>query len=384
MLGADVAVVGGGVVGLAVADELLQRGASVVVYEQAIPGEGQSGGEGRIFRHTHEDPRLIALARAGLGLWKKWEDRFDRELLSRDGLITVGSVASRHLALLQDVGDIRARTIDNLEIASRLPMLAPYEGPALLDEDAGVIRVRATISALRSVVGDRFVFDEVLSLRTLSSGTLELRSASGIREFAGAVLCAGRGTSALARSVGVELPLLESAQARLTFRMRANPPYPVSCLLDSSAAFGEGHTYGEPMPGNDAFAIGLYSVPVRQPVQFGEPGDFEVIEQRSVAYVRRALPGLDPQPIGVRHCWVTELPWGADGVAAWEAGNVLIVAGNNLFKHAPALAQQVADGALEGRLWPELRASAKLGRAQPDRPHPEVASPPHGEAGADQ
>jgi sarcosine oxidase len=53
---------------------------------------------------------------------------------------------------------------------------------------------------------------------------------------------------------------------------------------------------------------------------------------------------------------VTELPWGHDGIAVWEAGALRFVAGNNLFKHAPALAHRLAADELD-----DLRPRARLG-----------------------
>jgi sarcosine oxidase len=77
--------------------------------------------------------------------------------------------------------------------------------------------------------------------------------------------------------------------------------------------------------------------------------------------VERALPGLEPLPVEARHCWVTELPWGEDGIGAWEIGGVLVVAGNNLFKHAPALGRTLARAALGEGLAPHLHPQAQLG-----------------------
>jgi sarcosine oxidase len=166
----DVAVIGAGIVGLSTAYALTEEGASVAVYERSVPGNGQSGGESRIFRHSHDDRRLVAMAREARGVWREWEERFGRELLSRDGVVAIGPAVQRRLAVLQDVGGIRAGAIGGAELATLLPLLGPWDGPAMFDEDAGVIRARAAIEALIDVVSGRLVAEEVLSLRVTRTG----------------------------------------------------------------------------------------------------------------------------------------------------------------------------------------------------------------------
>ena len=107
----SVAVVGAGIVGLATAYELLERGANVTVYERGAPGAGQSGGESRIFRHAHDDPRLVALAVEARARWRAWEQRFGVELLAPVGSVAVGPAVERRLPLLRDAG-VRARMVD--------------------------------------------------------------------------------------------------------------------------------------------------------------------------------------------------------------------------------------------------------------------------------
>jgi sarcosine oxidase len=50
-----------------------------------------------------------------------------------------------------------------------------------------------------------------------------------------------------------------------------------------------------------------------------------------------------------------------DGFAAWELGGLLILAGNHLFKHAPALGRALAKAALGDGLAPQLHPEARLG-----------------------
>src|SRR5438270_5137351 len=124
--GSDAAVIGAGIVGLSTAYGLLERGASVAVYERGVPGNGQSGGESRVFRHAHDDPRLVQFACRSRAIWREWEARLGVELVSPDGVVALGPAVENRLRVLQHVGAVPVRPIDAAEVSQRLPLLAPY------------------------------------------------------------------------------------------------------------------------------------------------------------------------------------------------------------------------------------------------------------------
>jgi sarcosine oxidase len=360
----EIAVVGAGIVGLSVAFALRERGVAVRVLDPGTPGNAQSGGASRIFRHAHDDPRMVAAARASRLLWREWGDRLGIETVSGDGAVAIGDAVPRRLAVLRDDGGVPARALDPGELAALLPALAAYEGPAMIDEAGGSIRTEAAVAALVAALGDAVVADEVLAVRPRDDGRVEVVAGGGRRTYAGAVVCAGRGTAPLARAVGVEPPVALAAHIRMTFPVRGPAPDRLPCLQDSSGAFGETGVYAAALPGN-----GLYGLGIAETVAAGADGaladtaGLEALAARTCAYVARALPGLDPEPTGARACWVTELPWGPDGVAVWPAGGALFLAGHNLFKQAPGLGVALADMVTGREPSLDLRPAARLGAA---------------------
>ena len=98
-----VAVVGAGVMGLATARALAQRGHEVTVYEQfeLKHKRGSSHGTSRIFRLSYDEEYWIRLAQRAYELWRELERESGRTLLELDGLVDVQRVPKRRVEALR-------------------------------------------------------------------------------------------------------------------------------------------------------------------------------------------------------------------------------------------------------------------------------------------
>ncbi|MFC8190389.1 NAD(P)/FAD-dependent oxidoreductase [Cellulomonas sp. NPDC057328] len=357
-----VAVVGAGIIGLSTAFALRRRGVDVLVVESGAPGGGQSAGQGRIFRHAHDDPRLVAQVVRSRALWREWEDALGVELVAPDGAVAIGDGVPAKLETLAQFPDAPARELTADELRGRLPLLARYDGPAMLDVHGGAIRTRAAITALSDRLAGDLVTDHVLAVRRRDGG-VEVRTGTGAHVVDHVVLCAGRGTAGLAGALGIDLPVELGAHVRLTFERSDGAGGPLPTFQDGSGEFGETGVYASPYPESERYAVGLSGhTPARPDGAVERPAALADLAERTPAYVGRALPGLRPEPVEHVHCWVTALPWGEDGVGIWHRDGVTAVAGHNLFKQAPVLGEALATTALTGEVPGDWRPEAELGR----------------------
>lgn len=343
-LSTEVAVVGGGIIGLSTGYALQRRGVECVCFEAAVPGSGQSAGRTRVFRHGHDDERLIRLAVRARAEWERLEGELGGQLLGREGVLICGPNVAERAAAFEAAG-VPARLVGRDEQVSVLPVFAPPEDEALFDELGGSIDVRAVIDRLAAALADRLVRARVFGVREGGSG-LELQTSEGLWSAERAVLCPGAQLHELIPGLGLDIPLTIELHTRASFPVR-EPGADLACLQDRSGVHGE-TVYAAPMPEGREYAIGL-------------GGEFEPPVEEALArlmrYAERGMPGLEPGPAGVRLCQTSVLPWGDDAFAVWDTGRVLVLAGANLFKFGPLLGELIAERAVD-----ELAPSAQLGR----------------------
>ena len=332
----EVAVVGAGITGLSTAYALQRRGVEFVCFEAAAPGSGQSAGRTRVFRHGHDDERLVRLAVRARAEWERLEGELGTRLLGREGVLVCGPNVAERAAAFEAAG-VPARLVGREEQSRALPVFEAPEDEALLDELGGSIDVRAAIDGLAGSLGERLVPARVFGVRERDSG-VELHTSEGVWSAERAILCPGAQLHELTAGLGLEIPLTIELHTRAAFRVR-EPGARLACLLDRSNVHGE-IVYAAPMPDGRHYAIGLGGEE--------EPPVDEALARLS-AYARRAMPGLDPEPASVRLCQTSVLPWGADAFAVWRTGGIDVLAGANLFKFGPLLGELLADGADELR-----------------------------------
>ncbi|MGC2130358.1 MAG: FAD-dependent oxidoreductase, partial [Candidatus Aquilonibacter sp.] len=117
--GGDVIVVGGGLIGLSIAFELAQRGATVRLYDRAEPGHGASwAGAGMLAPYAEhiDDEDLLALSRRSLEGYPAFVQRISEASgvhvdVSLDGVIEAAFDAQRLAAFETFARELHARGV---------------------------------------------------------------------------------------------------------------------------------------------------------------------------------------------------------------------------------------------------------------------------------
>jgi glycine oxidase len=232
----DVLVVGGGVIGGAIALALVERGLTVTLVEAGRIGRGASWAAAGVLSPDwsgEDPPALTALAAASLDLWPEWAATLEARAgvglnFRRDGLINlwVDPDASHLPAELATTPppcpEGRAQRLSAAEVRALEPGLTgPIEGGVLYPGDTQVDnpRLAPALVRLAADLGARVLTHTPVSALLGSEGRCTgVRTAGGLAIPAGAVIvAAGAWSGPLASAAGIELPVEPWRGQMLTF-----------------------------------------------------------------------------------------------------------------------------------------------------------------------
>jgi len=219
----DVAVVGAGVVGAAVALAAARRGLSVVVLDRGPVAGGTTGaGEGNLLVSDKEPGPELDLALLSLRLWAEVSEHVVSatgggfEFEPKGGLVVSADTAAlpalHDLAARQRAAGVDAIEVRATELRTHEPHLAPdLAGGVLYPQDSQVQPMLAAARMLQAArrLGARIRTREAVT-GFLRSGdrVVGVRTASGDVAAGAVVNAAGTWSGEVAALAGIELPIL--------------------------------------------------------------------------------------------------------------------------------------------------------------------------------
>jgi sarcosine oxidase len=144
-----VAVIGGGVMGLATGWALRRRGHDPVVYEQFEVGNphGSSHGRSRIFRLAYAEDHYVRLAQEAFELWRELEVESGETLLELPGLVEIVRTLEESTAHTLERCGVAWERLDREQAERRYPIRVPEESFAVVQPEAGIVRADKALAA---------------------------------------------------------------------------------------------------------------------------------------------------------------------------------------------------------------------------------------------
>ncbi|WP_417508068.1 FAD-dependent oxidoreductase [Microbacterium sp.] len=345
---ATVAVIGGGVMGLATAWELTRRGHRPVVLEQFSRGHahGASHGATRNFNNAYQDEHYLdLLVRARHG-WDALGSPGGEPLLRLHGLVSHGDVDIASVRGRLAERGIPAEILDAAEARRRWPGMR-FEDAVLWSSDAGVVRASAALLELeRRIVeaGGEVRWETPVRDIVEDASGVALALPDGTLHTDTVVVAAGAWTARLLG--GIRLPRLrvtEETPAHFAPRSASDAIWPSFNHYVDTDRF-PATVYGMPTPG-EGVKVGFHGV--------GDEVDPDARPHRTThadvlaAYVREWMPGLDASSAAPISCTYTSTD--DDTFILDRRGRIVVGAGfsGHGFKFATGVGAVLADLALD-------------------------------------
>ncbi|CAH0179129.1 Monomeric sarcosine oxidase [Arthrobacter sp. Bi83] len=320
---AEYVVVGAGLAGAATAWQLSSQGHDVTILERSVPAahDGSSHGSARIFRYAYPDEFYTRAVIEAKTLWDELGRAGALDLITPAGAVDYGPERQpEHLAgILADTG-VEHELLSAADARSRWPQIA-FDTPVLWHPGAGVIDAERSVNAMIDQAlkhGARLLTGwNVASLERRGAG-YRVHSAAGEAIDAGNVIVSAGGW--LPSLLGqLDLPAgFLAGLPEITVRQEqayhfhyrdpgSAPAWPT--FIHKSAAI---QTYGLPGGRDAGFAgqkVAEYNGGKFIPSAAGQTGLVDPDNRRRVVdYVRKYLPGVDPEPYAETTCLFTNTP----------------------------------------------------------------------------
>ncbi|MFI0260703.1 NAD(P)/FAD-dependent oxidoreductase [Streptomyces sp. NPDC017056] len=345
---ADVAVVGGGIVGLITAERLTAQGRSVVLVDRAGIAGGATGASGGLIRALDLSGEDGTWAAEGLEVYLRggWRGSWP-EVHEHGSLTLVDGDPTPSMAARIDAVRAAGHCVQPLtaqETATRFPGLAVPDGfTGLYEPRGGWLPAKEVAQAVLRDAGPHLRVLRADATAVLTTGT----RVTGVATGAGTVraravlLAAGAGSSRLAATVGVALPLRTRAVGYCLFDPGPGPgAADLPTVVDSATGawlrrWGRGTTV--------LAGVRSAETDVPEHVRAGVP-DRE--EERVRSVVRHRCPRLAWAPgVGGVTAYDAQAAGGGGSVTAWPEPRGLVTAtgwDGGGFKLAPAIGRRAA------------------------------------------
>jgi sarcosine oxidase len=325
--GAEVAVIGAGVMGLATAWALRRRGHEPVVYEQFHVGHdrGSSHGRSRIFRLAYAEDEYVRLAQESLPLWRELEAATGETLLELNGLVEVVRTLEESTAHTLERCGIPWERLDRAEAERRYPIHIPEEAFAVVQPEAGIVRADKALAALA----------RGLDVRE------NTRAHPDEVEAAAVVVTAGSWVNEL-----VEKPLdvRVTRETLCYFRPDADGrPIPSLVSFNPNGHTHDMYSLADPKYG---LKVGVHHAgPEADPNVPGAPEP--VLIERIIAWARETHRLAEPDPVAAETCIYTTTP--DQSFVLERRGRIVVgsACSGHGFKFAPAIGTRLAGLAAE-------------------------------------
>lgn len=216
---ADLAIVGGGIIGASCAYQAAKRGLKVVIVDQAVPAAGTSGAcDGYVAVSSKKPGLMMELAVASKRIYPEIvrELKLDPEYMDVGGMLVVEDPADMealeaHVAALRSV-DVPMEWLDRRRMLELEPHLSPtLHGAWRCPIEAIVNPYRMTLALVAGAVerGTQTFWRTKPTGFDLTGGRItSMETTSGRVRAEQYVFCAGVWSQELGHQVGIELPVI--------------------------------------------------------------------------------------------------------------------------------------------------------------------------------